>query len=109
MIKYTDEQIAELRDRYLKGDTYANRLETIEELAASWGKSPRMLIAKLVKLGIYKAKSNQSTITGEKPITKEQLREKIEKKLEMELVGLEKSPKLTLLALMERLKDVREV
>ena len=111
-VKYTDEMTNELSEAYLKGMSYEERRQIIDTYADKWNKTPRMIIAKLSKMKIYKTKPNISVVTGEKPMTKEQIVRKIEYKLELnrhELSGLDKSPKLVLAALLRGLDNVREV
>ena len=50
-VNYTDEQTAELVNRYQAG-------EPIEQLALQAGKTTRSIIAKLVHEGVYKRASN---------------------------------------------------
>ena len=53
-VNYTAEQEAELAARYQAG-------ETVEALAEAFGKGVRSVIAKLSRLGVYKAKVRAQT------------------------------------------------
>lgn len=53
-VNYTAEQEAELAARYQAG-------ETVEALAEAFGKGVRSVIAKLSRLGVYKAKEATKT------------------------------------------------
>ena len=97
---------AELSKAYLSETDYDARRTVIDEFAQKWNKTSRMIIAKLSKMDIYETKPNVSKVTGEKPQTKEQIVTKIEKLLNAgSLDGLQKAPKLVLLALLRRLES----
>ena len=105
-VKYTPEMENELRTIYLSVEDYDERRTLIDEYALKYNKTARMVIAKLNKMGIYKARPNVSKVTGEKPQTKEQIVTKISNVLdEGSLEGLEKAPKLVLLKLLRRLES----
>ena len=109
IVKYTEEMEQELEKAYLSVKDYDERREIINTLAQKWDKTPRMLIAKLNKMGIYETRPNISKVTGEKPQTKEQIVRKIEHVLNAgSMEGLEKAPKLVLLALLRGLDDVNK-
>ena len=100
-VNYTQEMVDLMKDRYSANPTR----ETVEELATELNKSIKSVIGKLSREGIYQ-KSEYLTKTGEKPITKRELVEKIAEVLGMEyqtLAGLEKSPKQALKSLVESL------
>ena len=104
-LKYTPEQETELGN-YTNLSTDDERENFILKFMAKHDKSNRSLVAKLSKMGIYKARPKVSTVTGEKAETKEQIVGKIARKLGMsELEGLDKSPKLTLVRLLKRLEE----
>ena len=99
MINYTDEETELLKKEYSENPCE----ETIATLAESLGKSTRSVIAKLTKMGIYKAKTYLSK-TGEPPIKKEELVAKIAAAIGEEvesLPGLEKVNKVTLIKLLK--------
>ena len=100
-VNYTEEQVGIMVARYTAEPTR----ETVENLAEELNKSIKSVIGKLSREGIYQ-KSEYLTKTGEKPITKRELVEKIAEVLGMEyqtLAGLEKSPKQALKSLVESL------
>ena len=88
---YTEEQVEMMRARYQEEPTR----ETVENLAEELNKSIKSIIGKLSREGIYQ-KAIYKTKTGEIPITKSQLRQKIADLLEIDsskIMGLEKAPK----------------
>ncbi len=88
---YTDEQVEMMRERYQAKPTR----ETVENLAEELNKSIKSIIGKLSREGIYQ-KAIYKTKTGEIPITKSQLIEKMAKLLDIDsskIIGLEKAPK----------------
>jgi len=88
---YTDEQVEMMRERYQAKPTR----ETVENLAEELNKSIKSIIGKLSREGIYQ-KAIYKTKTGEIPITKSQLIQKIADLLEIDsskIMGLEKAPK----------------
>ena len=90
-VNYTAEQEAELAARYQAG-------ETVEALAEAFGKGVRSVIAKLSRLGVYKAK--EATKTSR--VTKAELVLAVEAKLGLEagtLASFEKADKAALEAL----------
>jgi len=100
-INYTQEQVERMVNEYTTEPTR----ETVENLANELGKSVKSIIGKLSREGVYR-KSEYTTKTGEKPITKLELVEKLAKKLEISnssLAGLEKAPKSVLRILNENM------
>ena len=100
-VNYTQEMVDLMKSRYSANPTR----ETVEELASELDKSIKSVIGKLSREGIYQ-KAEYLTKTGEKPITKKELVEKVAEILGMEyqaLAGLEKSPKQNLKGLVEAL------
>ena len=88
---YTDEQVEMMRERYQAKPTR----ETVENLAEELSKSIKSIIGKLSREGIYQ-KAIYKTKTGEIPITKSQLIEKMAELLDIDsskIIGLEKAPK----------------
>ena len=63
---YTAEMVEIMKSEYAAAST----AETVTALAERFGKSVRQIRAKLVNLGIYKAKE-YTTKTGEKPVSKD--------------------------------------
>ena len=88
---YTEEQVEMMRARYQEEPTR----ETVENLAEELNKSIKSIIGKLSREGIYQ-KAIYKTKTGEIPITKSQLIEKMAELLDIDsskIIGLEKAPK----------------
>ena len=98
-VNYTQDQVEYIVNQYrLNPDR-----ETVEKLADELNKSVKSIIGKLSREGVYK-KTEYTTKTGEKPITKLELVEDLALLLEIPitaLAGLEKAPKTTLKALKE--------
>ena len=81
--------------------------QTVAILANKYGKSEKSIIGKLSKEGVYK-RAVYVTKLGEKPVTKAELVEDIEKYFGLmsgDLNGLEKAPKSVLKILKEELCD----
>jgi DNA-binding Xre family transcriptional regulator len=90
---YTTEESQYLLEKY--------NGENVEELAKALNKTPKSIIGKLSKLGVYQKKEYLSK-TGEKPITKLEIVATIASRLRCnpeDLIGLEKTPKSTLIKL----------
>lgn len=90
-VNYTTEQSTKLVADFLSG-------MSVDDLAKSFGKTTRSIVAKLSREGVYKAKE-RTTKTGEKVISKEEFVELIADKLACsadDLSGLEKANKTTL-------------
>jgi Zn-dependent M32 family carboxypeptidase len=103
-VNYTEEQVDFMINQYNETPTR----ETVERLAEELNKSIKSIIGKLSREGVYK-KTEYLTKTGEKPITKRELVENIADKLELDvtaLAGLEKSPKLALKKLEEKVNAI---
>ena len=100
-INYTSDMVSLMKDRYSANPTR----ETVEELANELNKSIKSVIGKLSREGVYE-KTEYLTKTGEKPVTKRELVEKVSEILAVDyqaLAGLEKSPKSSLKLLEETL------
>ena len=93
-INYTQDQVEYIVNKYRLSPTR----ETVEELAEELEKSIKSIIGKLSREGVYK-KTEYTTKTGEKPITKSQLVQELEELLECTLKGLEKAPKSAITAI----------
>ena len=90
-MNYNEEQTQYIVKEYVSDPTKA----TVDRLAEELEKSPKSIIGKLSREGVYR-RSVYKTKTGESPVTKEQLVREIEDALGLgneELAGLEKSPK----------------
>jgi len=100
-VNYTPEMVDLMKSRYSANPTR----ETVEELAEELNKSIKSVIGKLSREGVYE-KTEYLTKTGEKPVTKRELVEKVSEILAVDyqaLAGLEKSPKSSLKLLEETL------
>lgn len=97
-MNYTKEQTEYITKKYEENPSR----DTVKELAKELKKSEKSIIGKLAKEGVYRRESYLSK-TGEKPITKDELVAQLEEVLEIDLQGLQKSPKLTLKALVDRI------
>lgn len=83
--------------------------ETVSKLAKELNKTEKSIIGKLSREGVYR-RSNYTTKTGEKPVTKLELVYDIGKKLELPmeiLEGLEKSPKSVLKEICNALENLK--
>lgn len=90
-MNYNEEQTQYLVNEYVSDPTKA----TVDRLAQEMEKSPKSIIGKLSREGVYR-RSVYKTKTGESPVTKEQIVRDIEDVLGINhesLTGLEKSPK----------------
>jgi hypothetical protein len=94
MINYTQDQVEYITNQYrLKPDR-----DTVEKLAEELDKSVKSIIGKLSREGVYR-KTEYTTKTGEKPVTKLEIVQEMADLLEIpveKLSGLEKSPKTVL-------------
>ena len=98
-VNYTQDQVDYIVNEY----TLNPDRETVEKLADELNKSVKSIIGKLSREGVYK-KTEYTTKTGEKPITKLQIVENLAEKLAIPneaLAGLEKAPKTVLRRLYE--------
>ena len=103
-VNYTEEQVDFMINQYNETPTR----KTVERLADELNKSIKSIIGKLSREGVYK-KTEYLTKTGEKPITKRELVDNIADKLDIDvtaLAGLEKSPKLALKKLEEKVNAI---
>ena len=98
-LNYTQDQVEYITNQYrLKPDR-----DTVEKLSKELNKSIKSIIGKLSREGVYK-KTEYTTKTGEKPVTKLEIVQELAERLELEiwqLAGLEKAPKAALKALRE--------
>ena len=96
-VKYTKEQEKELYDAYISCDNDDQREKVIQDYQDEFSKIKRSIIAKLSKMGIYKARIKISKVTGDVPETKSSMVKRFEEKYDyVGLEGLDKAPKLTL-------------
>ena len=100
-VNYTPEMVDTMKSRYTDNPSR----ETVEVLSKELNKSIKSIIGKLSREGVYQ-KTEYLTKTGEKPVTKRELVEKVSEILGVDyqaLAGLEKSPKSALKLLEETL------
>ena len=86
-VNYTEAQVKHMVAEYSANPTR----ETVENLADELEKSIKSIIGKLSREGVYK-KTEYTTKTGEKPITKIDLVEELAELLELEFVELTTIP-----------------
>ena len=94
---YTDDEVKFLLDEYAIN-------KDIESIATKLNKSPRSIIGKLSRLGVYEKKQYVSK-TGERPVTKLEYCARIARVLELNVEGLEKAPKEVLKQIAVRLEE----
>ena len=96
---YTEAQTSELVEAYEAAQDEESRAQVVERFADEFGKTVRSIRAKLVREGVYIAKTYKGK-TGEKPETKEAIVEDIARTMgvdaESKLGGLQKANKQTL-------------
>ena len=83
-------------------------METVNQLAEELEKSPKSIIGKLSREGVYR-REIYKTKTGELPVTKVEIVSNIADDLGLEvesLLGLEKAPKATLKKLENAIKEL---
>ena len=97
-VNYTQDQVEYIVNQYRLEPTR----ETVEELAEELNKSVKSIIGKLSREGVYR-KTEYTTKAGTKPVTKLELVQELEERLETTLAGLEKAPKSVLFKLKERI------
>lgn len=100
---YTPEEVEVMVARWSSEPTK----ETIEELAEMLKRSPKSIIGKLSKEGVYK-KQEYISKTGEPPVTKKELVAQVAALTNADLEkleGLEKAPKSTLKYLVTTLSN----
>lgn len=103
-MNYTSENTKYLVHEYTKNP---NR-NTVNRLAEEMGKSVKSIIGKLAREGVYR-REVYTTKRGEKPVTKLEIVTNIAEALgfeDEELKGLDKTPKLVLKKLEEKICDM---
>ena len=85
---YTDAMTEDLLNAYNSEPT----VETVREFAEKFGKSPRSVIAKLVREGVYQSRP-RTTKTGEPVVRKSDLVAFIQSQIEIAIPTLEKASK----------------
>ena len=85
---YTDAMTEDLLNAYNSEPT----VETVREFADKFGKSPRSVIAKLVREGVYQSRP-RTTKTGEPVVRKSDLVAFIQSQIQIAMPTLEKASK----------------
>lgn len=94
---YTEDEVNWLLEEYSTN-------KDILSIAVKIDKSPRSIIGKLSRLGVYEKKVYVGK-TGERPVTKLELCARIARVLDLDVEGLEKAPKSTLKLIAEKLEE----
>ena len=102
-MNYTPEIVAYMLKTYTENPSR----ETADALAKELDKPIRSIIGKLSKEGVYR-RDAYKTKTGETPVTKLEIVADLEQMLNLNLQGLEKSPKLVLKTLKRGLNELLE-
>jgi len=95
---YTDEMVSSMTEQYQANPTR----ETVDQLAKTFGKTTRSIIAKLSREGVYVAQP-RTTKTGEPVVSKSQFVSAIEAHFDIAMPTLVKSGKQDLQKLAEAL------
>ena len=97
---YTDEMVAQMTEQYSANPTR----ETVDELAETFGKTTRSIIAKLSREGVYIAQP-RTTKSGEPVVAKAELVAQIEAHFGIELTTLVKAGKQDLQRLVDAISQ----
>ena len=97
---YTDEMVSQMTEAYSANPSR----ETVDELAQTFGKTTRSIIAKLSREGVYIAQP-RTTKSGEPVVAKAELVSQIEAHFEMELPTLVKAGKQDLQRLVDAISQ----
>ena len=97
---YTDEMVAQMTEQYSANPTR----ETVDELAQTFGKTTRSIIAKLSREGVYVAQP-RTTKSGEPVVAKAELVAQIETHFGIELTTLVKAGKQDLQRLVDAISQ----
>lgn len=98
---YTDEMVSRLEEVYSANPTR----DTVDELAAEFGKTPRSVIAKLSTMGIYQTPP-RTTKSGEPIIKKDEMVEEICERLNISIPSLVKTNKRDLKTLVNAIREL---
>lgn len=85
--------------------TQSPSLETVDQLAVKYNRTPKSIIGKLVTEGVYQKQQYRNKL-GEIPEKKEEILAEIEEALDLQLSGLEKSTKQSLSKLRNAVKGL---
>lgn len=101
-VNYSEEVTATIVAAYAASPT----MDTVRALAETYEKTTKSIIGKLSREGVYQ-KTNYTTKTGAKPVTKVELVTELADILAVDLAkvaGLEKAPKGALLVILEEVR-----
>lgn len=101
MSAYTQKETEQMVSTYLEDPTW----DTVLHIAAKMKRTPRSVVAKLSKEGVY-SKEGYTDKLGRRPVTKLALVSDLEQYLDVNLPGLDKAPKETLRLLRDYLYDL---
>lgn len=99
-VNYTEAQVTEMREAFVASPTK----ETVEAIAAKFGKTVKSVVAKLVREGVYKAADKA---TGKRPMLKSEMVGEIAKEIgatDEQLESLEKATGPALMLVLKALK-----
>jgi hypothetical protein len=100
-VNYTEEQTAELIQRYQAG-------ESVEGLAEALGRAKRSIIAKLVREGVYQTPEKQTKAKRDEGPTKKELLNDLEALVDFDvngLMGATKEAIAAVIALAQRMNE----
>lgn len=101
MSAYTQKETEFVVNTYLEDPNW----DTVLHIAAKMKRTPRSVVAKLSKEGVY-SKEGYTDKLGRRPVTKLALVSDLEQYLDVNLPGLDKAPKETLRILRDGLYDI---
>lgn len=101
MSAYTQKETDFVVNTYLEDPNW----DTVLHIAAKMKRTPRSVVAKLSKEGVY-SKEGYTDKLGRRPVTKLALVSDLEQYLDVNLPGLDKAPKETLRILRDGLYDI---
>lgn len=110
-MNYTNNETKELITTYTSCKSQDERNSAVTNLARKFNKSVYSIRAKLVAENVYVSNKRKSKITGGTPKSKEKMVDEMEEEFNFEigeLEGLEKAPKLVIVALYDKIKTLTE-
>lgn len=107
MAKEKQPNFTEAQEQRIR-DTAPHNLASATELAEEFGKSPRSIVAKIVRMEVAYERKQPTTKTGEPIVSKAKLVEQIAGVVSGNLEGLEKAPKPALQAIARFASALRE-
>jgi len=101
---YSKKDTKYLTEEYLKLIETMPSIEVVNKLCIALNRTPKSIIAKLSKEGVYH-KQGYRDKRGAVPIKKSEIVDQISEVFGCTFIGLDKAPKLTLLALLDLVRD----